>query len=214
MLRFKSERRADGLLILRGFLSAAEQGEALHAVREVTAAAPLFTPVMRGGASFRFRMTNAGRYGWVSDREGYRYTTHQAARGGEAPKPWPPIPPAVEVAMTRAASESGADDFRLETCLINHYAGAGSCLGLHRDETEENLEAPIVTLTLGDSGVFQVAGLEGKGRPEGILVESGDAVVMSGPSRMYYHAFSRLLPGTSGLLKNGGRLALTGRQVK
>jgi alkylated DNA repair protein (DNA oxidative demethylase) len=46
-----------------------------------------------------------------------------------------------------------------------------------------------------------------------ILLQSGDAFVFGGPSRLRYHGVARILPGTSpGPLGLEGRLNLTFRQ--
>ena len=65
------------------------QQELLAALREVFAAAPLFTPRMpKSGRPFTVRMSNCGPLGWISDECGYRYQpTHP-----ETGRPWPPIP--------------------------------------------------------------------------------------------------------------------------
>ena len=42
---------------------------------------------------------------------------------------------------------------------------------------------------------------------------SGDALVLGGPARLAFHGIDRLLPGTSDLLAEGGRINLTLRRV-
>ena len=43
---------------------------------------------------------------------------------------------------------------------------------------------------------------------------SGDAVVLAGEARLAFHGVDRILPGTSTLLPEGGRINLTLRRVK
>ena len=40
-----------------------------------------------------------------------------------------------------------------------------------------------------------------------------DALVLAGPSRLHYHGIDRIMPGTSTLLADGGRINLTLRRV-
>ena len=80
-------------------------------------------------------------------------------------------------------------------------------------EDEENLAAPVVSLSLGDTAVFRIGGPERKGRTRSFRLSSGDALVLSGPSRFYYHGVDRVIPGSSTLLPDGGRINLTLRRV-
>jgi len=42
---------------------------------------------------------------------------------------------------------------------------------------------------------------------------SGDLMILEGPSRDWFHGVDRILPGTSQLLPEGGRINLTLRRV-
>ena len=46
-----------------------------------------------------------------------------------------------------------------------------------------------------------------------VVLKSGDVVVLGGEARLAYHGIDRILPGTSSLLAEGGRLNLTLRRV-
>ena len=86
-------------------------------------------------------------------------------------------------------------------------------MGLHRDEDEEEFAAPVVSVSLGDTAIFRIGGLERGGKTETLKLSSGDVVVMGGASRLRYHGIDRVLSGTSTLLKDGGRINLTLRRV-
>ena len=96
-------------------------------------------------------MTNLGELGWVSDRQGYRYQQYHPVTGN----PWPAMP---EVLLNLWREVSGYPH-PPQACLVNYYRD-GARMGLHRDEDEEALEAPVVSVSLGDSAVFRVGGLE------------------------------------------------------
>ncbi len=194
-----------GLRYLPGHLALPEQRQLVEDLRLAVAAAPLFTPVMpRTGRPFSVRMTNLGSLGWVSDRAGYRYQPLHPDTG----QPWPAIP-GVLLALWRTVSGYSHDP---EACLVNFYSG-GARMGLHRDEDEDDFTAPVLSVSLGDTAIFRIGGPERGGKTGTLKLNSGDVLVMGGPSRLCYHGIDRVLTGTSTLLKDGGRINLTLRRV-
>jgi alkylated DNA repair protein (DNA oxidative demethylase) len=150
-------------------------------------------------------MTNCGPLGWVTDKErGYRYQATHPDTG----KPWPPIPRAL-LDLWQEVSGYGAPP---EACLVNYYAGAAK-MGLHQDKDEEDFSAPVLSVSLGDTGMFRVGGTTRKDPTEAFELKSGDVVLPGGEDRLAFHGIDRILPGTSDLLAEGGRLNLTLRRV-
>lgn len=191
--------------ILPGFLSPDRQRQLLTAVREIVARAPLYSPVMpRSGSPYSVRMSNCGPLGWVSDRGGYRYTRRHPLTN----EPWPDIPRTV---LDLWQATTGVA-YPPEACLINYY-GPQARLGLHRDEDEEARDAPILSISLGDTALFRIGGAERRSPTRSIRLSSGDVLVLDGPSRTWFHGVDRILPGTSRLLPEGGRINLTLRRV-
>jgi DNA oxidative demethylase len=191
---------------LPGKLEDAEQAELLGALRAVMEEAPLFTPTMpRSGKPMSVRMTNCGPLGWVTDKErGYRYQATHPVTG----KPWPAMPQAL-LKLWREVARYPAPP---EACLVNYYAGDAK-MGLHQDKDEEDFAAPVVSVSLGDSAIFRVGGLNRKDPTRALELKSGDVVVLGGGDRLAFHGIDRIFPGTSGLLPEGGRLNLTLRRV-
>jgi alkylated DNA repair protein (DNA oxidative demethylase) len=175
-------------------------------IRHVVANAPLFVPRMpKTGKPMSVRMTNCGPLGWVTDRErGYRY---QPAHPGTG-KPWPAIP-AVLLDLWRAVSGVEAQP---EACLVNFYDGEAK-MGLHQDRDEAEFSAPVVSVSLGDQCLFRVGGVSRRDPSRSFRLSSGDVLVLGGESRLAFHGVDRIYPGTSTLLKNGGRINLTLRRV-
>lgn len=187
------------------YLSPARQAALLGDIRDVLAAAPLFVPTMpRSGAPFSVRMTNCGPLGWVSDKAGYRYQATHPDTG----TPWPPMPRAL-VELWTALAEYPAPP---EACLVNHYA-AGTRMGLHRDADEDARDAPVVSVSLGDTAVFRIGGKARRDPARTLSLASGDVVILEGDTRLAYHGIDRILPGSSPLLHEGGRFNLTLRRV-
>ena len=191
---------------LPGKLKDAEQAKLLDALRAVMEEAPLFTPTMpRSGKPMSVRMTNCGPLGWVTDKErGYRYQATHPVTG----KPWPAMPDAL-LKLWREVAGYPADP---EACLVNYYGGDAK-MGLHQDKDEEDFAAPVVSVSLGDSALFRVGGLSRKEETRALELKSGDVVVLGGDDRLAYHGVDRILPGTSALLPEGGRLTVTLRRV-
>lgn len=194
-----------GLLLAEGYLDPQQQQAVLKDVRETVSLAPLYTPVMpRSGRPFSVRMSNCGPLGWVSDKAGYRYQPTHPITG----KPWPKIPPPI----LQIWKDLSGHDQPAECCLINFYAPSAK-MGLHRDDNEEDYSAPVVSVSLGDTSLFRFGGPERKGPTKSVKLNSGDVIVMGGASRLNHHGVDRIYPGTSPLLKEGGRLNLTLRRV-
>lgn len=195
----------DGFRHVAGALSRLRQEALLSVVRRGLAEAPLFVPTMpRSGRPFSVRMTNLGVLGWVSDRTGYRYQPTHPATG----QPWPAMPePLLEIWR-----RFGGYDAPPEACLVNYYA-PGTRMGSHRDVDEDDLAAPVVSVSLGDDAVFHVGGLARSDAKTRLTLRSGDVAVLGGPARLAYHGIDRILVGSSDLLAEGGRFNLTLRRV-
>jgi alkylated DNA repair protein (DNA oxidative demethylase) len=189
-----------------GKLGCEQQVALLREIRAVMGEAPLFTPTMpRSGKPMSVRMTNCGSLGWVTDKErGYRYQPTHPVTG----KPWPAMPKPL-LDLWREVAGYPADP---EACLVNYYVGDAK-MGLHQDKDEEDFAAPVVSVSLGDSAIFRVGGLTRKDETQALELKSGDVVVLGGDDRLAFHGIDRILPGTSALLPEGGRLNLTLRRV-
>ncbi len=195
----------DDLKILPGHFDTQAQRALVDAVRDVVKTAPFFTPVMpRWGRPFSVRMSNCGPLGWVSDKSGYRYQPQHPVTG----KPWPPIP-GMLLDLWRELSGYPADP---QACLVNFYEGRAK-MGLHQDRDEQDFDAPVISVSLGDTAVFRIGGTERSDPTRSFRLASGDVLVMGGKARLAFHGVDRILPGTSTLLPDGGRINLTLRRV-
>jgi alkylated DNA repair protein (DNA oxidative demethylase) len=177
----------------------------LKAIEEVLMAAPLATPRMpKSGRPFTVRMSNCGPLGWTSDESGYRYQPMHPETG----RPWPPIPAPVAAIWDAVARYAHAP----ECCLINFYAPTAK-MGLHQDRDEQEFNAPVVSISLGDSCLFRVGGRKRRDPTRSFRLDSGDVVVLGGDARLAFHGVDRIYAGTSTLLRQGGRINLTMRRV-
>lgn len=197
---------AKGIIHHPQALDRAEQEHLVEVIRTVVAEAPLYVPVMPGtGRPMSVRMTNCGTLGWVTDKaRGYRYQeTHPVTE-----KPWPAMPGELLALWQRYV----AYDKPPEACLINFYADDAK-MGLHQDRDEQDLQAPVLSISLGNTCLFRVGGLERGDKTSSVKLASGDVVMLGGEGRLAFHGVDRIYPGTSTLLKQGGRVNLTLRRV-
>lgn len=202
----RREVLADGALLLHGF--AHSQATALlAAVDAVAAAAPFRRMLTPGGLRMSVAMSNCGPLGWVSDRQGYRYSPQDPENG----RAWPAMPDVFRHLAHTAAAEAGFRGFTPDACLINRY-DAGSRLSLHQDRDEADLGAPIVSVSLGLPAVFLFGGLKRTEPAARVLLAHGDVVVWGGPARLRYHGVQ---PLKDGVFRETGnrRINLTFRQA-
>lgn len=189
-----------------GYFDRISQEALLAEIRAVVRAAPLYVPTMpRTGKPMSVRMTNCGTLGWVTDKEqGYRYQSCHPVTGDQ----WPSIP----ARLLELWHDLAPDAPEPEACLINFY-DAHAKMGLHQDRDEHNFHAPVISVSLGDSCMFRIGGQKRDDPTHSIKLHSGDVVVLGGEGRLAFHGVDRIYPGTSTLLKHGGRINLTLRRV-
>ncbi|MDI6027462.1 alpha-ketoglutarate-dependent dioxygenase AlkB [Corticibacterium sp. UT-5YL-CI-8] len=195
-----------GVRHMPGFLSREVQEGLVEDIRAVVQAAPLYVPAMpRTGKPLSVRMTNCGALGWVTDKEaGYRYQATHPVTG----EPWPPIPQRLLELWSTVAGYAAPP----EACLVNFYTDDAK-MGLHQDRDEQDLAAPVVSVSLGDACLFRIGDTTRNGPTSSFRLESGDVVVLGGAGRLCFHGVDRIYPRTSALLKKGGRINLTLRRV-
>jgi alkylated DNA repair protein (DNA oxidative demethylase) len=183
------ERIAGGAFLLHGF--ALDNVTALLAeIEHIETAAEFRHLETPGGFRMSVAMTNCGALGWVSDRRGYRYTTHDPLSG----HPWPAMPALFSALAESAARAAGFERFKPDACLVNRYV-PGARLTLHQDKDESDFSAPIVSVSLGLPAVFLFGGNLRKDKHRRILLRHGDVVVWGGPARLYHHGVLPLKDG-------------------
>lgn len=188
------------------YFDAAQQEALIKAVKAGVAQAPFFQPTMpRTGNPLSVVMSNFGPLGWVTDKEkGYRYEPAHPKTGAD----WPELPDLLGQLWDDVTNFPA----RPEATLINWYR-EGSKMGLHVDNDENDLRAPVVSVSLGDPAMFRIGGPKRGGPTTGIKLFSGDVVVLAGEARLCHHGVSKIYYGESALVPKGGRINLTMRRV-
>jgi alkylated DNA repair protein (DNA oxidative demethylase) len=183
---FDGIERADepigpGAILLHGFATSVAD-ELLSGLHSVVRAAPFRQMVTPGGWRMSVAMASCGSLGWVTDRTGYRYDPIDPQTG----HPWPPMPATFGDLARRAAEAAGFGGFDPEACLINRYE-PGARLSLHKDRTERDYDAPIVSVSLGVPATFLWGGMTRAERPRRLRLTHGDVVVWGGSARLTFH---------------------------
>jgi alkylated DNA repair protein (DNA oxidative demethylase) len=200
----------EGAYHLRGYLDLDRQRALVHECRALMDGdVPAYVPVVRGGGKMHVRMLCLGRH-WNGVT--YRY---EPTRSDFDNLPAPPLPASFR---RLAADVAGAAGMSLDAdiAILNYYDTDGR-MGLHqdKDESRESIAAgrPVVSISLGDTARFLFGGLKRRDPIEALPLESGDAFVFGGDSRLRYHGVSRIIPATAPhVLQMYGRFNLTLRQ--
>ena len=192
-----------GVQIHPEFLSLAEQISLYKSLKDIIRMAPMFSPITPYGKPMSVKMTSAGKYGWYSDKSGYRYIKHHPNG-----LPWPRIPNSIMSIWKYFVGNQRDPD----CCLINYY-GKNCRMGQHRDCDEQDYSWPVISVSLGDQARFRIGNRQRGGKTKSVLLKSGDIVILGGEARLIYHGIDRVYFNSSALLEEQGRFNLTLRVV-
>lgn len=197
---------APGAVHVPDWLAPDRQRELLEACREwARPPAGLRTVHTPGGGTMTARQVCLGWH-WYP----YAYARTVADGDGAPVKPFPHWlgelgRRAVRDTLGTEASGHDSELIDFDIALINFYDGDAR-MGMHRD-SDEKTDAPVVSLSLGDTCVFRFGNTETRTKPyTDVELRSGDLFVFGGPSRLAYHGVPRVHPGTA-----PPELGLTGR---
>jgi alkylated DNA repair protein (DNA oxidative demethylase) len=182
--------------VLRGFALpyVTQLLPALDAVLQAASFRQMTTP---GGFKMSAGLSSCGKLGWTSDRHGYRYTEIDPDSGLH----WPAMPAVFMRLAQAAAAEAGFAGFVPDACLINRYE-PGAKMSLHQDRNERDMDAPVVSISLGIPALFQFGGEQRSDKTQRVPLFHGDVVVWGGPDRLRYHGILPVKPAHHPLLGN------------
>ncbi|KAG5867078.1 hypothetical protein JTB14_034988 [Gonioctena quinquepunctata] len=90
------------------------------------------------------------------------------------------------------ARQLGYENFTAEAAIVNYYQ-MNSTLSGHTDHSEKTLDAPLFSMSFGQSAIFLMGGQTLEEKPTPIFLKSGDILVMSKDSRLSYHAVPKII---------------------
>ncbi|MEH0420969.1 alpha-ketoglutarate-dependent dioxygenase AlkB family protein [Streptomyces sp. B21-083] len=190
---------APGASHVPDWLDAGRQRELLDACRDwARPPAGLRTVRTPGGGTMTARQVCLGRH-WYP----YGYASTVVDGDGSPVKPFPEwLGELGREAAETAGYDSGID---YDIALINFY-DADARMGMHRDSDEKS-DAPVVSLSLGDTCLFRFGNTATRTRPyTDVELRSGDLFVFGGASRLAHHGVPRVYESTA-----PPELGLTGR---
>lgn len=197
---------APGVTLWREKLDRNTQRDLVGTIFALAECAPFYRPRMpKSDKPFSVEETNFGSLGWMSDKDGYRYVGKHPYTG----EPWPAIPATLLALWNEMAAFPAAP----ECCLVNLYR-PGARMGLHQDRDENALDAPVLSVSLGDDALFRIGGTTRKAPTRTVKLSSGDVLAFGGPARLAFHGIDRVYDGTSTLVPGGGRINLTLRRIE
>ncbi|WP_121750508.1 alpha-ketoglutarate-dependent dioxygenase AlkB [Streptomyces sp. E2N166] len=193
---------APGAVHVPDWLGTGRQRELLRACREwARPPAGLRTVRTPGGGTMTARQVCLGWH-WYP----YAYARTVVDGDGAPVKPFPAwLADLARRAVTDALGTDAVAETPYDVALINFY-GSDARMGMHRDADEKS-DAPVVSLSLGDTCVFRFGNPATRARPyTDVELRSGDLFVFGGPSRLSHHGVPRVHAGTA-----PPELGLTGR---
>ena len=200
-----------GVVVITGWLDRAEQRSLVADFRTwALPPAGLRRPRVPAGHLMSVQSVCLGWH-W----QPYAYSRSADDTDGAPVKPLPcDVAALSRRAVADAFGQAAGDAYEPDAVIANLYA-PGAKLGLHQDG-EEPADAPVVTISVGDSCVFRMAGVDRRTGPfTDIELASGDLLVFGGPNRRVFHGVTKLFDGT-GPVDIGlppGRLSITVRET-
>ena len=138
---------------------------------------------------------------WATIGPPYDWT----ARAYDTDAPRRPVNPRwLERCVDLAEAAGAAGDFAGEFAGLVNYYRSGDQLAGHVDDAEVDMSKPIVSVSLGCPCVFLLGGRSRDVAPTAVLMRSGDAVVLTGPSRRCYHGVPRIFVSGEGCVDGDG----------
>ncbi|KAL4630343.1 DNA demethylase ALKBH1 [Arapaima gigas] len=127
------------------------------------------------------------RLRWVTLGYHYNWDTKTYSAGHHCP-----FPADLSCMSQHVAAACGFPGFTAEAGILNYYR-SDSSLGIHVDESELDHTPPLLSFSFGQSAIFLLGGAKREDPATAMFTHSGDIMVMSGASRLLYHAVPRIL---------------------
>ncbi|MFJ4028778.1 alpha-ketoglutarate-dependent dioxygenase AlkB family protein [Paenarthrobacter sp. NPDC089989] len=193
---------APGAVHVPGWLSLEQQRWIVDRFGEWTRGpVPLRAATLPGGHQMSVRTVCLGWH-W----QPYRYTREATDVNGRPVLDFPDwmvrlgrkaVAAAYAPEVTKDASLADlAVDYTPDAALVNFYNNAAA-MGMHQDK-DEHSNAPVVSLSIGDSCVFRFGNTETRTKPYAdVHLRSGDLFVFGGASRFAYHGIPKVHSGTA-----------------
>ncbi|CAJ1074180.1 nucleic acid dioxygenase ALKBH1 [Xyrichtys novacula] len=146
----------------------------------------------RNSSGKREPKTLLERLRWVTLGYHYNWDTKTYSENHHTP-----FPTDLHSLSSKVTAACGFPGFIAEAGILNFYR-SDSSLGIHVDESELDHSRPLLSFSFGQSAIFLLGGTHRQDPPTAMYMHSGDMMLMSGQSRLLYHAVPRILPAPEG----------------
>lgn len=102
-----------------------------------------------------------------------------------------PFPTDLATLCKYVCEATGFPGFSAEAAIVNFYH-LDSTLSGHTDHSEEDITAPLLSFSFGQTAIFLLGGTTLEDEPSAVYLRSGDIAIMSGKSRLCYHGVPRI----------------------
>lgn len=128
-------------------------------------------------------------------------------------EPFPPVPQSIVDICQEVANMYGFD-YDPQSAYLSYYP-PGASIGRHQD-FEEKVNKPVISISLGEDGIFEFGGLQRFGTYEDIILHSGDVFIFGEEHRYCYHSIRKIIQNTSpaDLMAESCRISITIRQFE
>ncbi|XP_046982247.1 nucleic acid dioxygenase ALKBH1 [Schistocerca americana] len=106
-----------------------------------------------------------------------------------------PFPTDLATVCKYVCEAVGFPSFSAEAAIVNFYH-LDSTLSGHTDHSEEDVTAPLLSFSFGQTAIFLLGGTTMDDEPSAVYLHSGDVAIMSGRSRLCYHGVPRIVLDT------------------
>lgn len=84
------------------------------------------------------------------------------------------------------------ENYQPQVAFVNYYL-LGSTMMAHQDKSEKTFDRPLISVSLGCSAIFLIGTDDRNDKPYAFILRSGDAIAMTGKSRLAYHGVPRII---------------------
>ncbi|CAO3686307.1 unnamed protein product [Umbelopsis ramanniana] len=151
---------------------------------------------------------------WVS--LGYQYNWSEKSYFFDRPIPVPEEAAKLSIAIAKAVEGIGyrqgdgfrwqnnykGDSYLPEAGIVNYYQLKDTLMA-HVDRSELNMEAPLISMSLGHKCIYLIGEQTRDTKPHAILLQSGDVMAMTGTSRSAFHGVPKILDDGPSFLQPG-----------
>jgi alkylated DNA repair protein (DNA oxidative demethylase) len=157
----------------------------------------------------KYSNTSFGSWGYYAPPCGSRYVQNHPTTG----EAFPPVPASI-IDICKDVADQFGFEYEAQSAYLSYYP-LGAAIGRHQDY-EEKVNKPVISISLGEDGLFEFGTLQRFGPYEDIILHSGDVFIFGEEHRYCYHSVRKVIPDTkpAELIMEPVRISITIRQYE